>query len=219
MKPIFRLQPDKRVGARVVVLFVGTEYIPDLMERTAERMKAVTTKKKPKKIIWLASEGWDRNNDAYTVGIRRISAEGAIVLMLESQRVPSFEEYFLSLHPGNEKFERNKWLRELWEHKFDCEFDLPERSTKNRCESQRQSAENFSPDDKVQFVIEAVYAIAHALQKMKMDVCPNDTIETSWIARNARLPEVCTAMRHIDGDIFYKKYLLNVKFEGLTFNF
>ncbi|KAE9551725.1 hypothetical protein FO519_005058 [Halicephalobus sp. NKZ332] len=211
-----KLQPDKKVGARVVVLFVGTEYIPDLMERTAERMKLATTRKKPKKIIWLASEGWDRNNDAYTSGIRRISAEGAIVLMLESQRVPSFEEYFLSLHPGNEKFERNKWLRELWEHKFDCEFDLPERSTKNRCESQRQSVENFSPDDKVQFVIEAVYAIAHALQKMKMDVCPNDTIETSWIARNARLPEVCTAMRHIDGDVFYKKYLLNVKFEDLV---
>ena len=49
---------------------------------------------------------------------------------------------------------------------------------------------------------------------MKNEVCPNDTIETSWITRHARLPEICNAMRHIDGDEFYKKYLLNVKFKG-----
>ena len=102
------------------------------MERTSERMKMEPNRGKNKRIIWLASEGWDRNNDAYTVGIRRLSAEGAIVLMLESLRVPSFEEYYLSLHPGTDKFERNKWLRELWEHKFSCEFDLPEETSKNK---------------------------------------------------------------------------------------
>uniref|UniRef100_A0A7E4W6B1 G_PROTEIN_RECEP_F3_4 domain-containing protein n=1 Tax=Panagrellus redivivus TaxID=6233 RepID=A0A7E4W6B1_PANRE len=216
-----KLQPEnKKIGARVVVLFVGTEYVPDLMERTSERMRRIALatphNRKPKRIIWLASEAWDRNNEAYTVGTRRLSAEGAIVLMLESQRVPSFEEYYLSLHPGTEKFERNKWLRELWEHKFNCEFDLPPDSTVNRCEAQRQSKDNFSPDDKIQFVIEAVYAIAHALHAMKKDVCANDTIETSWITRYAKPPEVCAAMRHIDGDQFYNKYLLNVKFQDLV---
>ncbi|TMS37326.1 hypothetical protein L596_004279 [Steinernema carpocapsae] len=130
---IKKLQPDKQVGARVVVLFVGTEYVPDLMAITAERMQLKEQKnKEQKKIIWLASEGWDRNNDQYTIGAKKLAAEGAIVLMLESQRVPSFEEYFLSLHPGNEKFERNKWLRELWKHKFNCEFDLPPESKTNR---------------------------------------------------------------------------------------
>uniref|UniRef100_A0A915D7J5 Uncharacterized protein n=1 Tax=Ditylenchus dipsaci TaxID=166011 RepID=A0A915D7J5_9BILA len=69
--------------------------------------------------------------------------------------------------PRKRKFERNKWLRELWRYKFNCEFDLPKDSTQNKCEAQRQSKENFNPDDKVQFVIEAVYAIAHALQAMK----------------------------------------------------
>ncbi|KAI1732138.1 receptor family ligand binding region domain-containing protein [Ditylenchus destructor] len=219
-----KLRPYKEVGARVVVLFVGTEYIPLLMEHTAERMQSLRTQsgeneeeddRNQKRIIWLASEGWDRNNDAYTVGNRRAAAEGAIVLMLESQRVPSFEQYYLSLYPGQEKFERNKWLRELWRFKFNCEFDLPQDSTLNKCEAQRQSKENFNPDDKVQFVIEAVYAIAHALQAMKMKVCPDDTIESSWISRYAKLPEVCSAMRKIDGNDFYQ-YLLNVKFEDLV---
>ncbi len=54
----------------------------------------------------LASEGWDRNNEAYTAGNRSFAAEGAIVLMLASQPVPSFEEvhrmsYVCTLHYVN----------------------------------------------------------------------------------------------------------------------
>jgi hypothetical protein len=120
------------VGARVVILFVGTEYIPLLMQESAVQMNLMFGKRKQKRIIWLASESWDRNNEAYTDGVRRLSAEGAIVLMLESRRVPAFEEYYLSLYPGQEKFERNKWLRELWRKKFNCEFDLPKGSPLNR---------------------------------------------------------------------------------------
>ena len=41
---------------------------------------------------------------------------------------------------------------------------MNEKYIKIRCEHMVQSKENFNPDDKVQFVIEAVYAIAHALQ-------------------------------------------------------
>uniref|UniRef100_A0A914RV76 Uncharacterized protein n=1 Tax=Parascaris equorum TaxID=6256 RepID=A0A914RV76_PAREQ len=120
-------------------------------------------------------------------------------------------DYFLSLNPGNDKFERNKWLRELWEYKFNCEFGLPHGSTLNRCENQRQTRENFNPDDKVQFVIEAVFAIAHGLQAMKQAVCPNDTIETSWISRHSKMPHICSAMNLIDGEEFYRKYLLHLE--------
>lgn len=91
-----KLQPDQDVGARVVVLFVGTEYIPILMEHTAEEMKKSANLKK-KNIIWLASESWDRNNEAYTLGARRLAAEGGIVLMLESQRVPTFENVSINM--------------------------------------------------------------------------------------------------------------------------
>ncbi|VBB26288.1 unnamed protein product [Acanthocheilonema viteae] len=216
-----KLQPDKVVGARAVVLFVGTEYVPELMLQTFERMRLEQLPHR-KKIIWLASEGWDRNNEAYTSGPRKLAAEGAIVLMLASDRVPSFEEYFLSLNPGHHKFERNKWLRELWRHKFNCEFDLPEQSTLNRCEDHRQTAENFNPDDKVQFVIDAVYAIAYGLQGMKEEICPDDTVLSSWISRHSNAPQICDAMKHIDGEEFYQKYLLQVKFEdavGKKFRF
>ncbi|KAM3725965.1 putative metabotropic glutamate receptor [Dirofilaria immitis] len=216
-----KLQPDKVVGARAVVLFVGTEYVPELMLQTFERMRSERLPHR-KKIIWLASEGWDRNNEAYTSGPRKLAAEGAIVLMLASDHVPSFEKYFLSLNPGHEKFERNKWLRELWRHKFNCEFDLPEQSTLNRCENHRQTTENFNPDDKVQFVIDAVYAIANGLQGMKEEICPDDNVPSSWISKHANVPQICDAMKHIDGEQFYQKYLLQVKFKdavGKKFRF
>lgn len=76
--------------------------------------------------------------------------------------------------------------------------------------------ESFNPDDKIQFVIEAVFAIAHALQNLKNDYCKEDAIETSWISRHSGYPEICSAMRHIDGAEFYTKYLLNVTFADLV---
>lgn len=98
---MLRLQPDKEMGARVVVLFVGTEYIPFILQHTADRMQSFAPGFKygnheQKQIIWLASEAWDRNNDAYTQGYRKLVAKSAIVLMLESQRVPSFEKVYFN---------------------------------------------------------------------------------------------------------------------------
>ncbi|CAD6188743.1 unnamed protein product [Caenorhabditis auriculariae] len=209
-----KLQAEKNVGATVVVLFVGTEYIPELLRHTAEKMHLSSGSKK--RIIWLASESWDRNNDKYTAGENRLAVQGAIVLMLASQKVPSFEEYFMSLHPGTEKFERNKWLRELWQIKYKCEFGAPVSSNANRCEDIRQTTEGFKADDKVQFVIDAVYAIAHGLQAMKNVHCPDDAIETSWISRYSRQPEICRAMQNIDGADFYQNYLLKVQFDDVV---
>lgn len=48
---------------------------------------------------------------------------------------------------------------------------------------------------------------------MKEAACPNDSIATSWISRHSKMPEVCPSLKKIDGEEFYKKYLLHVKFE------
>lgn len=53
---------------------------------------------------------------------------------------------------------------------------------------------------------------------MKLDVCPDDTVATSWISRHSRMPQLCNAMKRIDGEEFYQKYLLQVKFEGIFSN-
>ena len=64
---------------------------------------------------------------------------------------------------------------------------------------------SFEQDSKVQFVIDAVYAFAHALDALKKDVCP-------------KVKGICDGMTYYDGGNFYKKYLLNVDFKG-TYSF
>ena len=60
---------------------------------------------------------------------------------------------------------------------------------------------NYEQDSKIQFVIDAVYAFAYALDALKSAVCP------TWKG-------VCPAMSTYDGGEFYKKYLLAVDFKG-----
>ncbi|CAI4233225.1 unnamed protein product [Auanema sp. JU1783] len=209
---IKKLQVEKPVGARVVVLFVGSEYIPELLRMTAEKNQKAFNKKQ--NIIWLASESWDRNNPKYTKGNNREIAEGAIVLTLTSKKVPAFEEYFLDMKPGTPKFERNKWMKELWIQKYNCKFDIDEDSVPSeikRCEDIVPS-KIFQTDDKVQFVIDAMYAISYALHSYRKDQCSNTT---KWMERTPRDTMLCDKLKSIDGDIFYKKYLMNVQFENM----
>ena len=63
----------------------------------------------------------------------------------------------------------------------------------------------YEQDSKVQFVIDAVYAFAFALQKLKKDVCP-------------RHRGVCQRMKSVDGGSFYKDYLLKTSFIGEYFS-
>ncbi|PAV77227.1 hypothetical protein WR25_17890 [Diploscapter pachys] len=184
-----KLQPEDSVGARVVILFVSTDYVLQLLHYTTERMNLTTNSEyNEKKLIWVASDGWDLNNAKYTEGVNQLAAEGAIVLALSSQKVPDFNEYFLNLHPGSDKFERNQWLRELWQGKFKCEFGAPPESSVNRCEDIRQSSEGFNANDKVLYVIDAVYAIAHALQAYTSTVCANDTTQSNWFSQPNPVP-------------------------------
>ena len=61
---------------------------------------------------------------------------------------------------------------------------------------------NYEQDSKVQFVIDAVYAFAIALDKLREDACPPSQ------------SGMCPQMAHYDGGQFYKNYLLKVDFTG-----
>merc|ERR1712183_949886 len=62
---------------------------------------------------------------------------------------------------------------------------------------------NYEQDSKIQFVIDAVYAFAYALDDLKSTVCP------TWKG-------VCPAMSSYDGGEFYKNYLLKVDFKDVA---
>lgn len=55
-------------------------------------------------------------------------------------------------------------------------------------------------ESKVPFVVDAVYAFAHALHAVHRDVCASNG--------------TCSAMLNMDGGSFYHNYLLKVNFTG-----
>jgi hypothetical protein len=62
----------------------------------------------------------------------------------------------------------------------------------------------------VQFVIDAVYAMAYALHTKWMSACK--VLEEPWDL--GRSVPVCDAIKRVDGKDLYDNYLLNVSFEG-----
>ncbi|GMT07734.1 hypothetical protein PENTCL1PPCAC_29908, partial [Pristionchus entomophagus] len=202
---------------QVVVLFANTDSIVKIMNITSQVMEEMgewKAKGKKKKIIWMASEGWDRNNKLYTVDNLWKAADGAIVLMLKSPSIPGFDEYYKSLRPGTPTFDRNGWLKELWRVKYSCRFDNdPEWMGKDRCEDKAHTGV-FHADDKVQFTINAVYAIAHALDALYREKCPELMEQNKWITRYSPKIGNCDALRNNinENGTFYRDYLLKVKF-------
>ena len=64
----------------------------------------------------------------------------------------------------------------------------------------------YRQESKIPFVFKAVYAFAHALHKMLEDSCAH-------ISKRSRRIR-CMKTQNIDGDTFYKQYILNVSFSG-----
>ena len=154
---------------------------------------------------WIASDGWGKQQPLVK-GVEDI-AEGAVTVELEYRNMKGFDQYIESLTPKTNT--RNPWFDEYWEEKFHCFLnknyskEIIESQTYRICnDSLRIGAHNgYIQDAKVQFVIDGVYAFAHALDKLRKDVCGENE-------------GVCEEIMRIPGGTFYRNYLLNVSFKG-----
>lgn len=61
----------------------------------------------------------------------------------------------------------------------------------------------YEQESKVQFVVDAVYAFALALDRLNKDICVDYDQQG-----------VCPAMTQFDGGDFYQTYILNLNFNG-----
>lgn len=156
--------------------------------------------------LWVASDGWGRQHKLVE-GLEDV-AEGALTVDLQSQPVPGFYEYMLSLTPKNNG--RNPWYADYWQELHNCV--LPPSSQSTTAPASNGSAPVcgdkldlakivYELDTKTQFVVDAVYAFAHAISALHRDACHG--------RRGA-----CPALLSYDGGDFYSKYLLNVSFFG-----
>ena len=188
----------KHTMARVVVLFLRVEDASNLLLAAKRRNKS-------DHFVWIGSDGWGiqdmpvRNNEHV--------AEGAITIELQSTPLVPFDRYFLSLTPANT--ERNPWFTEYWEHVFECkltESDDQKENVTSCTGDERISTSFYKQETKIQFVYDAVYALAHALEKMFADHCGK--------YRGRRNRKRCILDMRIDGESLFNDYLLNVSFNG-----
>ncbi|XP_036349549.2 metabotropic glutamate receptor 3 isoform X2 [Ochotona princeps] len=179
-------------SARVVVLFMRSDDSRELIA-AASRANASFT--------WVASDGWGAQ-ESIVKGSEHV-ADGAITLELASQPVRQFDRYFQSLTPYNNH--RNPWFRDFWEQKFQCSLQ-GKHNHRRACDKHLAiDSSNYEQESKIMFVVNAVYAMAHALHKMQRTLCPNTT-------------KLCDAMKILDGKKLYKDYLLKINFTGADNN-
>ncbi|XP_065139617.1 metabotropic glutamate receptor 3 [Paramisgurnus dabryanus] len=179
--------------ARVAVLFLRSDDARELIAAAA-RLNA--------SFLWVASDGWGAQESI--VKGNEFTADGAITLELSAYPIPEFNRYFQSLTPFNNH--RNPWFKDFWEQKFQCSLSGTSAAgagtPKPPCDQDlRVNESNFEPESKIMFVINAVYAMAHALHRMQRSLCVNTT-------------RLCDAMRSLDGRKLYRDYLLHANFRA-----
>lgn len=187
----------RRQRARVVALFTRSDDTRALL--AAAKRANVTGH-----LVWLASDGWGKQTQIVE-GLED-QADGAITVELDSRVIPEFDEYMNNLTVLTN--ERNPWFREYWEDVFQCSVSAPaeENSTLASCaESLRlNDSSGYRQDAKIQFVVDAVYAFAHALDKASKQLCKGQN------------ESYCEALRQLDGESLYMNYLLNTTFHDIA---
>ncbi|XP_072241836.1 metabotropic glutamate receptor 3 [Leuresthes tenuis] len=179
----------QKPNARVAVLFLRSDDARELLAAAARLNIS---------FIWVASDGWGAQESI--VKGNEVTAEGAITLELAANPIPEFNRYFLSLNPV--KNHRNPWYKDFWEQRFQCSLGasgvgLGEPSLPPCDTNLSMDKRYFEPESKIMFVVNAVYAMAHALHNMQRSLCLNTT-------------KLCDSMKALDGRKLYRDYILNV---------
>ncbi|XP_037087472.1 metabotropic glutamate receptor 6-like [Pollicipes pollicipes] len=169
------------------------------------------------RFLWVASDSWGAK--VHPVRNQEHVAEGAITILPQRTTVPGFDEYFKLLRPwvrpgdcrsGKSRKRnimnnninnincRNVWFREFWSQLFNCTFDKTDRAG-NRC-SGREELTKYKQEGLVPFVVDAVYALAHALHNMILAKCGSIRL--------------CDELRPVPAGQELLQYIRNVSFIG-----
>ncbi|KAM3914388.1 metabotropic glutamate receptor 7 [Leptodactylus fuscus] len=181
--------------ARAVVVFAIDDN--DIRQVLA----AVKRADKVGHFIWVGSDSW--GSKFGPISHLEEVAEGAITILPKRATIEGFDAYFTSRTLENNR--RNVWFAEYWEENFNCKLTITgskKEDTDRKCTGQERIGQDspYEQDGRVQFVVDAVYAMAHALHNMIKDLCPGSS-------------GLCPA---VDPPVGKKllKYIRNVSFNG-----
>ncbi|CAH1265496.1 GRM8 [Branchiostoma lanceolatum] len=196
LRVVMKLQ--EKSNARGVVLFANEDDLQGILS-AARNLSA--------NFSWVGSDAW--GSKAAPVQNHKDEAEGAITILLKKVDIPGFDKYFTSLNPKNNN--RNAWFTEFWEETFYCKYNMMDaRDGVRQCSGREMLGRDESrgsrylQEDKVQFVIDAVYALAIAFDRMHKEICGP-----------AFATKICSELRDIDGELLLS-YIRNVSFHGAS---
>ncbi|XP_051550395.1 metabotropic glutamate receptor 7-like isoform X3 [Myxocyprinus asiaticus] len=188
--------------SRAVIIFAYDEDIRGILN-ASKRADQVGH------FLWIGSDSWGAKNSPIQ-GLED-AAVGAITILPKRATIFGFDAYFMSRTLENNR--RNVWFAEFWEENFNCKLlsSSKREDTSRKCTGQERigADSKYEQEGKVQFVIDAVYAMAHALHNMQKDLCPDQS-------------GVCPEMEMAGGKKLLK-FIRSVSFNGsagtsVTFN-
>ncbi|KAK2897385.1 metabotropic glutamate receptor 4 isoform X1 [Channa argus] len=183
-------------NARVVIIFANEDDIRRLLQ-------AAKKANQTGHFIWVGSDSW--GSKIAPILNQEEMAEGAVTILPKRQSIKGFDRYFISRTLENNR--RNIWFAEFWENNFQCKLSrhaVKKGSGIKKCTNHERIGKDssYEQEGKVQFVIDAVYAMAHALHNMHKDLCPGKV-------------GLCSRMDSINGTLLLK-YIRNVNFTGIA---
>uniref|UniRef100_A0A8B9M374 Glutamate receptor, metabotropic 8b n=1 Tax=Astyanax mexicanus TaxID=7994 RepID=A0A8B9M374_ASTMX len=189
-------------NARAIIMFANEDDIRRILN--AAKRNNLTNH-----FLWVGSDSW--GSKISPVVQQEKVAEGAITILPKRASVDAFDRYFKSRSLSNNR--RNVWFAEFWEENFGCKLGMHGKrpGSPKKCTGLEKVGRDssYEQEGKVQFVMDAVYAMAHALHRMHRDLCSG-------------YPGLCPRMSTIDGKELLG-YIRNVSFNGsaktpVTFN-
>lgn len=184
----------KNSNTRVVALFLGPEDATQLL-LAAQRLELTDY------FVWITFDSW-KNKPMPLKDLINVT-RGALTLELKSGTIPGFGDYFKHKRPASNF--RNPWFNEFWELEHQCRFEPNEHDS--LCTGNEKSP-SFKQDDKLQYICDAVYIVAQALDKVLKEKC--------WSTGNKK---ECLQKYLREEKTFYNKYLLNTSFRSKLFLF
>ncbi|XP_034021510.1 metabotropic glutamate receptor 6-like [Thalassophryne amazonica] len=181
-------------NARGVIIFANEDDIRQVLE-AAKRANLTGH------FLFVGSDSWGAKSSPVTE--LEDVAEGAVTILPKRASIDGFDQYFMSRSLENNR--RNIWFAEFWEDDFRCKLTRPGIKLdpdKKKCTGEERIGRDssYEQEGKVQFVIDAVYAVAHALHNMHQDLCRGSY-------------GVCSNMDPVEGRLLLN-YIRTVTFNG-----
>ena len=156
------------------------------------------------RFTWVASNSWGRRVDVTNENEK--AGEGAITVDFVGEEVKNFRNYFTNLKPQNMNHTIYPWFQEFWQAKLQCR--LP--NAHNKLDILKKNCSGNETLDKeleivpVRVVINALFAIAHALENMRKSLCRESF-------------GMCPELRNMKGKLLLE-FLQNVTFPDAALN-